>query len=145
MSFFSKTGLVAAAAAIAVSLSSGAAFAADITDNTANCNDTDGGGGDACLYYNSNLGGARDADPNANNYGTTYTFKAYYGGTNGAGQYVKNNAASVYNSTSCFDLHIWFNSNQAGAMQTIGDNDWANLNATLKNNNASQSWTSVPC
>jgi hypothetical protein len=138
MSFFSKVAIVAATAATAATLSSGMAFA---VDNTANCDAIFDGGGDACLYYNSNLAGARDADPNTNNYGTTYTFKAYYGGSNGAGQLVWNNAASVYNETSCYDLHIWYNSNQAGAMQTIGKSDWANLNATLKNNNASQSWT----
>lgn len=137
MSFFSKAALVAATAVTAVTLSSGIALAAD---NTSDCSSTDAGG-DACLYFNSFLAGARDADPYANNYGTTYTFKSWSFGTNGAGVYVKNNAASVDNYASCYDVHIWFNSNQAGAMQTIGKNNWANLNSTLKNENASQSWT----
>jgi hypothetical protein len=140
VSLFSKVALVAATAVTAVTLGSGMAVA---VDNTANCEFNTSGGGDACLYYNSNLAGARDADPYTNNYGTTYTFKSYYGGSNGAGQLVWNNAASVYNESGCYNLNIWYNSNQAGPVQTIGKSDWANLNATLKNNNASQSWTYV--
>ncbi|WP_371493953.1 peptidase inhibitor family I36 protein [Kitasatospora sp. NBC_00374] len=129
-----KVALVAAAAAAAAAttLGSGVAFA---TDNSGNCTS-----GDACLYFNSNFEGARVGDPGRNNYGTTYTFKSWQGGSNGAGVYTKNNAASVSNFDTNFAVHIWYNSNQAGPVQTIGAWDAANLNATLKNNNASQSW-----
>ncbi|GAA4991207.1 hypothetical protein [Kitasatospora paranensis] len=140
MSFVRKSAFVAAAAVTAAVLGSGIAFA----DNTSSCTDSDNGaGGDACLYFNSNYAGARVGDPYANNYtdsGKTYTFHSWAGGSNGAGVAVKNNAASVSNWDHNLTLHIWYNSNQQGAVQTIGVFGDANLNSTLKNENASQSW-----
>jgi len=68
-----------------------------------------------------------------------------FGAGNGAGQAVKNNAASAENNSSTYDYTIYYNSNYQGASQTIGDlaweNDIVNLDSTLKNNNASQQET----
>jgi peptidoglycan hydrolase-like amidase len=49
---------------------------------------------------------------------------------------VKNNAASVWNRTSK-TVRVYFNSNFAGASQDFAPGVKGNLNATLKNNNAS--------
>lgn len=95
----------------------------------------------ACLYYNSNFQGATFWDQNGNskgaeNYGAPnwYTFS----GGNGAGIYVKNNAASVYNYDTNYSVTIYYNSNNSGPSQYIKRGTGANLNSTLKNNNASQ-------
>jgi hypothetical protein len=49
---------------------------------------------------------------------------------------VKNNAASVWNRTGQ-TVRVYFNSNFAGASQDFASGAKGNLNATLKNNNAS--------
>ncbi|SNT45741.1 Peptidase inhibitor family I36 [Asanoa hainanensis] len=94
--------------------------------------------GEFCYYYNSNYAGSiSDFTTSVGDYGTTqpscYEFK---GSGNGQGLCIKNNAASVWNRTSK-SVVVYFNSDYAGATQTIAAGAKANLNATLKNNNAS--------
>ncbi|SDP33715.1 hypothetical protein SAMN04489867_2112 [Pedococcus dokdonensis] len=97
------------------------------------CND-----GEFCYYYNSDEAGSiSDFTGSIDDYGTTqpscYDFK---GAGNGKGLCVKNNAASVWNRSSK-TVRVYFNSGYAGTYQSIAAGAKANLNATLKNNNAS--------
>ncbi|MEU8263463.1 peptidase inhibitor family I36 protein [Micromonospora sp. NPDC048999] len=94
--------------------------------------------GEFCYYYNSdNAGSVSDFTDSVEDYGTTqpscYEFK---GAGNGQGICVKNNAASVWNRTSK-TVRVYYNSNYAGAYQDFAAGAKGNLNATLKNNNAS--------
>ncbi len=94
--------------------------------------------GEFCYYYNSNQAGSvSDFTDSLDDYGTTqptcYDFK---GAGSGKGLCVKNNAASVWNRTSK-TVRVYFNSNFAGATQDFAAGAKGNLNATLKNNNAS--------
>ncbi|WP_433288257.1 peptidase inhibitor family I36 protein [Micromonospora sp. CA-244673] len=94
--------------------------------------------GEFCYFYNSNYAGSiSDFTGSIEDYGTTqpscYEFK---GAGAGQGLCVKNNAASVWNRTSK-TVVVYFNSNFAGASQSFAAGAKANLNATLKNNNAS--------
>ncbi|WP_157494652.1 CHAP domain-containing protein [Kutzneria sp. 744] len=94
--------------------------------------------GEFCYYYNSNeAGSVSDFTGSISDLGATepscYDFKSA-----GAGQgvCVKNNAASVWNRSSS-TVVVYFNSNFGGASQSIAPGAKANLDATLKNNNAS--------
>ena len=94
--------------------------------------------GEFCYYYNSDYqGSVSDFTGSIGDYGTTqpscYDFK---GAGNGKGVCLKNNAASVWNRSSK-PVRVYFNSNYAGTYQEIQAGAKANLNATLKNNNAS--------
>ncbi len=94
--------------------------------------------GEFCYYFNSGEAGSiSDFTDSLDDYGTTqpscYEFK---GAGNGKGVCVKNNAASVWNRTSK-TVRVYFNSNYAGAHQDFAAGAKGNLNATLKNNNAS--------
>jgi hypothetical protein len=134
--------VLAAAATTGIALTVGltavpSAFAAE---GDGNCVTNDAGaGGDLCLYYNSNLAGARFNDPYTDNY-AGWVFKAWSGGDAGAGQAVKNNAASVRNYDPYVTGVVYYNSNQAGPSESISPSSWVNLNSTLKNENASQGW-----
>jgi len=94
--------------------------------------------GEFCYYFNSNeAGSVSDFTESIEDYGTTqpscYEFK---GPGNGQGLCVKNNAASVWNRTSK-TVRVYFNSDFGGASQDFAAGAKGNLNATLKNNNAS--------
>ncbi|WP_189334410.1 peptidase inhibitor family I36 protein [Actinoplanes ianthinogenes] len=94
--------------------------------------------GEFCYYYNSNeAGSVSDFTESVDDYGTTqptcYDFK---GAGAGQGVCVKNNAASVWNRTGK-TVRVFFNSNFAGSHQDFAAGAKGNLNATLKNNNAS--------
>lgn len=94
--------------------------------------------GEFCLYYNSNhAGSVSDFTTSIPDYGATqpdcYEFK---GAGAGQGQCVKNNAASAWNRTSG-SVTVYFNSGYGGASQTFAAGAKVNLNATLKNENAS--------
>ncbi|GID95566.1 peptidase inhibitor family I36 protein [Amorphoplanes digitatis] len=94
--------------------------------------------GEFCYYFNSNQAGSvSDFTESQDDYGTTqpscYEFK---GAGEGQGVCVKNNAASVWNRTGR-TVRVYFNSNFAGAGQDFASGAKGNLNATLKNNNAS--------
>jgi len=94
--------------------------------------------GEFCYYYNSdNAGAISDFTGSLGDYGTTeptcYDFK---GTAAGHGICVKNNAASVWNRSGK-TVRVYFNTGFAGASQDFAPGAKANLNATLKNNNAS--------
>jgi len=121
---------IAASMLVGAVVAPGAAFAAD-RDGTCDS-------GEFCYYYNSNeAGSVSDFTDSVDDYGTTqptcYDFK---GAGAGKGLCVKNNAASVWNRTSK-TVRVYFNSNNAGASQDFAPGAKGNLDATLKNNNAS--------
>lgn len=94
--------------------------------------------GEFCYYYNSDeAGSVSDFTVSVADYGTTqpscYDFK---GSGAGKGLCIKNNAASVWNRTGK-TVHVYFNSDYAGTSQSFAAGAKGNLNATLKNNNAS--------
>ncbi|GAA2731139.1 hypothetical protein GCM10009867_04040 [Pedococcus aerophilus] len=94
--------------------------------------------GEFCLYYNSDhAGSVSDFTGSISDYGATqpecYEFK---GAGAGQGQCVKNNAASVWNRTSG-SVTVYYNSGYSGDSQTFASGAKVNLNATLKNENAS--------
>ncbi|MER5701909.1 CHAP domain-containing protein [Micromonospora sp. NPDC002296] len=96
--------------------------------------------GEFCYYYNSDHAGSiSDHTGSLADYGSTqpgcYEFK---GAGSGQGLCVKNNAASVWNRTSN-TVRVYYNSDYDGsyAYQNFASGAKANLNATLKNNNAS--------
>lgn len=93
---------------------------------------------EACLFYNSNMGGARYSTGKT----TAYTSSMKFANGNGAGLPVKNNAASVINFSGDHFLVIDYNSSNtcAYACQKITPNTSVNLNSRLKNNNAAQHW-----
>ncbi|WP_239082521.1 peptidase inhibitor family I36 protein [Actinoplanes teichomyceticus] len=111
-----------------------------VAPGAASAADRDGAcdSGEFCYYYNSNQAGSvSDFTGSLDDYGTTqpscYEFK---GAGEGNGVCVKNNAASVWNRTG-HTVRVYFNSNYAGAGQDFAPGAKGNLNATLKNNNAS--------
>lgn len=94
--------------------------------------------GEFCYYFNSdNVGSVSDFTGSIDDYGTTqpscYDFK---GPGNGQGTCVKNNAASVWNRGSQ-PVRVYYNSGYGGTYQQIAVGAKANLNSTLKNQNAS--------
>ncbi|WP_320671651.1 peptidase inhibitor family I36 protein [Patulibacter defluvii] len=94
--------------------------------------------GEFCLYYNSDQAGSvSDFAGSISDYGASqpdcYDFK---GPGAGQGVCVKNNAASVWNRTSGA-VTVYYNSGYGGASQGFAAGVKANLNATLKNENAS--------
>ncbi len=94
--------------------------------------------GEFCLYYNSGqLGSVSDFTTSVDDYGATqpdcYEFK---GAGAGQGLCVKNAAASVWNRTSG-TVTVFYNSGFGGSSQAVATGVKANLNATLKNQNAS--------
>jgi len=100
--------------------------------------------GEFCYYYNSDeAGSVSDFTGSISDYGTTepscYDFK---GPGNGKGICVKNNAASVWNRSSK-TVRVYFNTGYAGASQDFAPGAKGNLNATLKNNNASHQFLSA--
>ncbi|WEV27706.1 peptidase inhibitor family I36 protein [Streptomyces sp. 71268] len=92
-----------------------------------------------CLYYNSDLKGAMFKHRyNISNY-AGYVFTASDAGSAGAGQPVKNNAASATNWEQGNGIRIYVNSNYIGDWDGVPAWTWVNLSAT-KNNNASGVW-----
>jgi hypothetical protein len=99
--------------------------------------------GEFCYYYNSDEAGSiSDFTGSISDYGTTepscYDFK---GAGAGKGTCVKNNAASVWNRSSK-TVRVYYNTGYAGASQDFAAGAKGNLNATLKNNNASHQFLS---
>ncbi len=100
--------------------------------------------GEFCYYFNSyEAGSVSDFTESLDDYGTTqptcYEFK---GAGNGQGVCIKNNAASVWNRSGK-TVRVYFNSNFAGAHQDFASGAKGNLNATLKNDNASHEFLSA--
>jgi murein DD-endopeptidase MepM/ murein hydrolase activator NlpD len=133
-----KALLVGAAASAFLTASAVTAWTAPASARNGVCE-----AGEFCLYYNSNQQGAvSDFAGSLADYGTTQpTCYEFRGKGAGKGLCVKNHAASVRNKTSA-PVTIYFNSGFAGASQTIPAGSSANLNATLKNQNASHKFAS---
>ncbi|MEU4821305.1 peptidase inhibitor family I36 protein [Actinomadura citrea] len=94
--------------------------------------------GEFCYYFNSdNQGSVSDFTGSVADYGTAqpscYDFK---GPGNGKGTCVKNAAASVWNNSGK-TVRVYYNSNYGGSYQDFKAGAKGNLNATLKNQNAS--------
>ncbi|GAA2213846.1 hypothetical protein GCM10009850_093090 [Nonomuraea monospora] len=94
--------------------------------------------GEFCYYFNSgNQGSVSDFTGSIADYATTqptcYDFK---GPGAGKGQCIKNAAASVWNR-STKTVRVYFNTGHTGTYQDFAAGTKGNLNATLKNQNAS--------
>lgn len=79
---------------------------------------------------------------NGTDAGTVHYIYVFYSGYgDGSGQLVKNNAASANNCSTVDGYRVYYNSGYAGHSQSIphyyGCGSSTNLDATLKNNNAS--------
>ncbi|GGU12251.1 SpoIID/LytB domain-containing protein [Actinomadura livida] len=99
--------------------------------------------GEFCYYYNSdNAGSVSDFAGSIADYGTEqpscYDFK---GPGNGKGLCIKNEAASVWNRSGK-TVRVYYNSNYGGTYQDFKAGAKGNLNATLKNQNASHRFLS---
>jgi murein DD-endopeptidase MepM/ murein hydrolase activator NlpD len=113
---------------------------ADAASRDGKCNS-----GEFCYYFNSGeKGSISDFTGSVSDYGASqpscYEFK---GAGTGKGKCVKNNAASVWNRTSK-TVTVFFNSGYGGAHQSFAAGAKGNLNATLKNNNASHHVGAMP-
>ncbi|MEU8674512.1 hypothetical protein [Streptomyces sp. NPDC048560] len=86
------------------------------------------------FYYNSGTSGSRTAFVGFDHYSLN-GYKFLHDGA-GKGQYVKNNSASAVN-LSDYDLNIYFNSNLAGACDSIPPYKTAGRLVKTYNNNAS--------
>ena len=123
-----KTLLAAAATVLAAPmllLGTGAAQAAPAA-NGFNCLD------DVCFFYDAYENGASWGGPS---YAGQDLKNAYFeqDGKDGAGQRVKNNAASVINRNN-LPLCVYYNENYTGPSDEIPPQSWGNLVATLNNN-----------
>ncbi|MEU3659260.1 hypothetical protein AB0E77_05750 [Streptomyces sp. NPDC032940] len=159
-----RAGLAVAAllsAVSAVGYSGGPAAAATTTEYVSdNCAFMNCSEGDLILNYHSVAvsGQGNPSGSFAQFYGNIYdlagTYVSYNGATavhyvyvffkgqgDGAGQAVKNNAASANNCSTVDGYRVYYNSGYAGHSQSIphyyGCGSSTNLDATLKNNNAS--------
>ncbi|MEU6711469.1 SpoIID/LytB domain-containing protein [Nonomuraea sp. NPDC046802] len=99
--------------------------------------------GEFCYYFNSNnQGSVSDFTSSVSDYATTqpscYDFK---GAGAGKGKCIKNSAASVWNRSSK-TVRVYFNSGYSGTYQDFAAGAKGNLNATLKNQNASHQFVS---
>lgn len=97
--------------------------------------------GDLCLYYESNWRGGSHGMGESGN----YTPNRKFGGFEGDGQQVKNNAESVHNFDPFKYVTVYYNSNydDSVAFETIAPMTKANLGGKLKNENASQQFRSL--
>ena len=124
--------LAAVGACAALLLTDGPALAAEYNGTC----EEGSGNGELCLYYNSNWAGAkadfRDKKPDL----AGYTFKAPGAG---AGQAVKNNAASAQNWDHTRTAVVFFNSNYQGTYDNVWTWTAVNLSNTY-NDNASFKW-----
>lgn len=96
---------------------------------------------EAKFHYNSDIGGAYVSDTGMQiaDFSTLrYDTKGpKANGSDGLGQLVKNNAASIDNRSAIYGVVVYYNSWWSGPAQAVDAGTWANLNSQLKNNNAS--------
>ncbi|MFJ6466182.1 hypothetical protein ACIQM0_35030 [Streptomyces sp. NPDC091387] len=130
---------LAAVGAVALATTAGSLFLASPANAAVSCSVDY-----ACLHYNSNNEGAlyKQYYGILDYAGLTFSASTSTNGGNGAGQAVKNNAASVDNWDFDLGIRIYYNSNYdySFASQRIDKGGFANLNSTMKNNNASGDW-----
>ncbi len=94
--------------------------------------------GEFCLYYNSDhLGSRVDLVNSQRDYGTGAGCVEFVSSGAGQGQCVKNNTASVWNRTGK-PVFVFYSSDYGGTYDQIPDGAKVNLNANVKNDNASQ-------
>ena len=136
-------GIVAAGALAGASVLAAPGANAAGSGNCADWGDgSTGAGGDACVYYHPQLTGGFYG----NQFKINYQGKTFGGCSNnncqGDGQSVRNNAASVadqdYSCTVVIQVYPLGTANNP--FQEVGPLTWADLNSTLRNNNASQVW-----
>jgi len=92
---------------------------------------------DFCLYYSPGAEGAvwkstSAAVPNLSG----HTFSNDGHGSAGAGQQVRNNAASAENATEC-NVGIWYSTDYSGNSDWLSPGKGGNLSSWLRNNEAS--------
>jgi len=94
--------------------------------------------GEFCLYYNSGNAGSRvDLVNSQRDYGTGSGCITFVSSGSGQGQCVKNNTASVWNRTGK-SVFVFYNSDFGGVYDEVPNGAQVDLNANVKNNNASQ-------
>ena len=126
-----RVGAVVAALTMCGSLVAGLAPSAAAAEHDSVCNSFE-----ICFYYNSNLGGAKhDYRYRISNF-AGYNFLSPGAG---AGQPVKNNAASARNYDGYFTARVYFNSGWSGPADDVNILSWRNLGDTY-NDNASYAW-----
>ncbi|MED7929116.1 peptidase inhibitor family I36 protein [Nonomuraea sp. LP-02] len=98
--------------------------------------------GEFCYYFNSNQqGSVSDFTGSIPDYSTTQPTCYDFKGTGaGKGTCIKNSAASVWNRSGK-TVRVYFNTGYAGSYQDFAAGAKANLNATLKNQNASHQFS----
>ena len=98
--------------------------------------------GEFCYYFNSNnQGSVSDFTTSVSDYNTTQpTCYDYKGPGAGKGKCIKNAAASVWNR-STKPVRVYFNSGYTGTYQDFAPGAKGNLNASLKNQNASHQFS----
>jgi hypothetical protein len=94
--------------------------------------------GEFCLYYNSDhLGSRVDLVNSQRDYGSGAGCITFVSAGAGQGQCVKNNTASVWNRTGK-PVFVFYNADFGGVYDQIPADARVNLNANVKNDNASQ-------
>jgi len=94
--------------------------------------------GEFCLYFNSGATGSLvDLVSSQRDYGTGSSCVAFVSGGSGRGQCVKNNTAAVWNRTGKL-VSVFYNSDFGGTYDVIPNGARVDLNANVKNDNASQ-------
>ncbi|MBD3784605.1 MAG: peptidoglycan DD-metalloendopeptidase family protein [Micrococcales bacterium] len=94
--------------------------------------------GEFCLYYNSGATGSLvDLVHSQRDYGTGPGCITFVSAGNGRGQCVKNNTAAVWNRTGK-QVYVFYNSDFGGVHDIIPAGAKVDLNANVKNDNASQ-------
>ncbi|MEV5959831.1 hypothetical protein AB0M11_39880 [Streptomyces sp. NPDC051987] len=132
-------GVLTAGCMLITGLAAPGAHAASASDCDIVGDGSTGAGGSSCLFYHSDFNGAYFGDRYSINY-QGYTFG---GSGDGYGKPVRNNAASAWNNDTQCTLHIWVYPlhSSGNIQQSIAPLDEANLNSTLSNNEASQTWS----
>ena len=94
--------------------------------------------GEFCLYYNRGNAGSRvDLVNSQRDYGTGSGCITFVSSGSGQGQCVKNNTASVWNRSGK-SVFVFYNSDFGGVYDEVPNGAQVDLNANVKNSNASQ-------
>lgn len=124
-------GVIAGTVAVS-SLTFGVPFSASAAEHDGSCNSYE-----VCLFYNSYYGGAkRDFARNVANFAPY----RYFSPGAGAGQPVKNNAASAYNYDAGSTARIYYNSYYAGPADDLRPRTGRQRLGDTYNDNASMRW-----
>lgn len=132
-------GVLTAGCLLITGLAAPAADAASADDCDIVGDGSTGSGGSSCLFYHPDDQGAHFGD----RFSINYQGYVFGGGGAGNGLPVRNNAASAWNNDTQCTLHIWVYplGTSGNIQQSIQSLTYANLNSSLRNNNASQTWS----